>query len=135
MKEKILSFTKKDFRVDWFSGKGGGGQYRNKHQNCCRITHIESGLVSTGQSHRERPANQKEAFESLVDKLLRHYGILDKPQYAQHSDEEIRIYHEPDNIVRDKASKTTSTYVNTVEKGNLDDFIEDRKKSLVRRGD
>ena len=53
--------------MTWFSGTGGGGQYRNKHQNCCRIIHKESGAIGTGQSQRERPANQKEAFNNCVN--------------------------------------------------------------------
>lgn len=65
-----LHLTRKDFRVDWFSGKGAGGQHRNKHPNCCRITHIDSGVSTTGQSHRERPANQREAFNKLARLLI-----------------------------------------------------------------
>jgi len=67
MKQLLFSVTAKDFDIQWFSGKGAGGQYRNKHQNCCRMTHPESGAVGTGQSQRNRPANQKEAFMNLVE--------------------------------------------------------------------
>lgn len=67
MKELLFSITKKDFDISWFSGTGAGGQYRNKHQNCCRIVHRESGASATGQSNRDRPANQKEAFNTLVN--------------------------------------------------------------------
>ena len=67
---KEMHLTKKDFRVDWFSGTGAGGQYRNKHQNCCRITHVATGLVATGQSNRDRPSNQREAFRSLAGKFI-----------------------------------------------------------------
>ena len=67
MKKKLLfSITKKDFKIDYFSGTGAGGQYRNKHQNCVRIHHAESGVISTGQSNRERQANTREAFNALV---------------------------------------------------------------------
>lgn len=66
-RELLFSVTRKDFDVTWFSGTGGGGQYRNKHQNCCRIIHKESGAIGTGQSQRERPANQKEAFNNCVN--------------------------------------------------------------------
>jgi peptide chain release factor 1 len=65
-KELLFSVTKKDFEVTWFSGTGAGGQYRNKHQNCCRIIHKESGAIGTGQSQRDRIANQKEAFMNCV---------------------------------------------------------------------
>lgn len=67
MKELLFSITKKDFEVTWFSGTGAGGQYRNKHQNCCRIKHIETGIIGTGQSNRDRVSNQKEAFNSLYN--------------------------------------------------------------------
>ena len=66
MKELLFSVTKNDLDVDWFSGTGCGGQYRNKHQNCCRIRHKDSGAISTGQSQRDRVSNLKEAMENLI---------------------------------------------------------------------
>ena len=68
MKELLFSITKKDFKIDYFSGKGAGGQHRNKHKNCVRLTHIDSGVVATGQSHKERRYNLREAFEALIIK-------------------------------------------------------------------
>jgi len=46
-KMEDIHYTKKDFKIDWYSGSGAGGQHRNKHQNCCRIIHIESGFSET----------------------------------------------------------------------------------------
>lgn len=66
MKELLFSVTKDDLDIDWFSGTGCGGQYRNKHQNCCRIRHKDSRVIATGQSQRDRPSNLKEAMENLV---------------------------------------------------------------------
>lgn len=66
MKELLFSVTKKDLKIEWFSGTGAGGQYRNKHQNCVRIHHPESGAMVTGQSYRERPANVREALSNLM---------------------------------------------------------------------
>jgi len=65
-KELLFSVTKKNLNIEYFSGKGAGGQYRNKHQNCVRIHHKESGAMATGQSNRERKANIKEAFDGLI---------------------------------------------------------------------
>ena len=65
--ELLFSITKKDFKIDFFSGTGAGGQYRNKHQNCVRIHHVESGGIGTGQSNRNRSANIREALQSLVN--------------------------------------------------------------------
>lgn len=66
MRELLFSVTKDDLDIDWFSGTGCGGQYRNKHQNCCRIRHKDSRAIATGQSQRDRPSNLKEAMENLV---------------------------------------------------------------------
>ena len=66
MKSKLFSITKKDFRIEYFSGTGAGGQYRNKHQNCVRLLHTDSGVFVTGQSQRSRQANLREAFNNLV---------------------------------------------------------------------
>lgn len=65
-KELLFSVTRKDLEIDYFSGTGAGGQYRNKHQNCVRIRHPESGASTTGQSNRNRQANIREAFQGLV---------------------------------------------------------------------
>lgn len=69
MKERKLLFsvTKKDLDITWFSGKGAGGQHRNKHQNCCRIKHQESGVLVTGQEERSRKQNLQNAFKRLTD--------------------------------------------------------------------
>ena len=67
VKGKLLfSITKKDFKLEYFSGSGAGGQYRNKHQNCVRLYHPGSGVRVTGQSNRNRIANLREAFHNLV---------------------------------------------------------------------
>jgi len=44
----MIHLTKKDFKIDWYSRSGAGGQHRNKHQNCCRITHLATGLCEKG---------------------------------------------------------------------------------------
>jgi protein subunit release factor A len=66
-KELLFSVTKKDLKIDYFSGTGSGGQHRNKHQNCVRMYHKDSGARSTGQSSRERKSNLKEAFKRLTE--------------------------------------------------------------------
>lgn len=66
-KELIFSVTKKDFDIQYFSGTGAGGQHRNKHQNCVRMVHSESGVSATGQSSRSRQANEREAFKGIIE--------------------------------------------------------------------
>lgn len=65
-RELLFSVTKKDLDVTWFSGKGAGGQNRNKCQNCCRIHHRDSGVIVTGQEERSRKQNLKNAFNRLI---------------------------------------------------------------------
>ena len=66
MRELLFSITKKDLKIEFFSGKGAGGQKRNKCQNCVRMTHPESGSRATGQSAKERSSNLREAFKGLT---------------------------------------------------------------------
>lgn len=62
-----------DFRVEWFSGSGAGGQHRNRHLNCARLIHIPSGLKQERQG-RSREANYRDAMAALnamLDERLR----------------------------------------------------------------
>lgn len=65
--EPLFSVTKKDLEISYFSGSGGGGQHRNKHKNCVRIRHVESGVMTTGQDTKHRDQNLKDAFRKLCN--------------------------------------------------------------------
>lgn len=57
-KDLLFSVTRKDLDIDcFFSGSGAGGQNRKRNQNCCRIKHIDSGVIVTGQSPKSRHAD------------------------------------------------------------------------------
>lgn len=123
-----LHLTKKDFSIEWFSGTGGGGQHRNKHQNCCRITHLATGLKATGQTARDRPTNLRIAFTTLAERIIAHYQALDaRPR--ERSLEVIRTYHAERNEVLDKASGLRQTYREVVIGGELGAMIEARKSA------
>ena len=120
-----LHLTRKDFSIDWFSGTGGGGQHRNKHQNCCRIVHLETGIMATGQTERDRPSNQAKAFKELAKRLVAYYTALDEmPRYINTT--VIRNYHAERNEVLDKASGLRRPYRDVVIGGNLAEMIEAR---------
>jgi protein subunit release factor A len=126
-----LHLTKKDFKLEWYSGTGAGGQHRNKHQNCCRITHLETGMVETGQTERDRPSNQRKAFEKLAKRIVEHYRLLDDPaRVREPSTEVIRNYHAERNEVLDKASGLRLPYKDVVVSGDLADMIEARKLAM-----
>ncbi len=100
-------WTREHFKVEWFSGTGPGGQNRNKVQACCRVTHLPTGMKVTGQSHRSRAANFREAFQRL-GRMLESWIMQDirenNPQ-RKPSKETIRTYHLADNRVLDHASR------------------------------
>ena len=125
-----LYFTRKDFRVEWFSGTGAGGQHRNKHQNCCRITHIETGLRAQGTESRERAPNQRRAFMRLSRLVIAHYAAEDGPG-CQRNDTVIRTYHAVRNEVRDKASGLRREYRQVVVQADLGEMIESRHRAMA----
>lgn len=124
-----LHLTKKDFRIEWFSGTGKGGQNRNKRQNCCRITHIETGLRAVGQNGRDRVENQRTAFTTLSKRIIAYYQALDD-QPPEISNEVIRNYHAERNEVLDKASGLRRPYKDVVIGGDLSEMIEARKSAI-----
>lgn len=134
-REPVFSATKKDFKVDWFSGQGAGGQHRNKHQNCCRITHKPSGLVGMCQDHKDRPSNQRVAFERLAALLIEHYNLREKTHEGERSEETIRTYHEPRNVVKDHASGFQQEYKYVVQDGEIGEMLEARKRELMKEGE
>jgi protein subunit release factor A len=64
----LLQRSEADFRVEWFSGSGAGGQHRNRHLNCSRIWHVPTGLKKERQG-RSREANYREAMAALIAML------------------------------------------------------------------
>lgn len=122
-----LHFSAKDFKLEWYSGTGKGGQHRNKHQNCCRITHLETGISANGTSSRERSANQKEAFHTLCNRLIAYYSV---PEERRNTSERIRTYHAVRNEVIDHASGLKQTYSEVVNNGNLSDMINARADAV-----
>jgi len=125
---KEIHLTKKDFKLEWYSGQGAGGQHRNKHQNCCRITHLESGITCQGTESRSRVENQKSAFTRLA-KLLQNY--YSSEQTREISNEVIRVYHAERNEVRDKASGRTLPYKEVLSGKGIGEMIEARLLAMV----
>jgi len=67
-KNKVVLLSKKDLVIEWFSGgAGAGGQYRNRHQNSCRLKHPESGAQAQATDERSQQQNLKIAFKRLME--------------------------------------------------------------------
>lgn len=115
-----------DFRLDYFSGTGAGGQYRNKHQNCVRLTHLDTGIVTTGQEQRSREQNLRDAFKKMATRLVNCVlGDQRKARWPA-ADDTVRTYHEPDNRVVDHLSGEQQPYAIVVGKRDLSRMIEAR---------
>jgi peptide chain release factor 1 len=102
-------FDEKDFKLEWFSGTGCGGQHRNKHQNSARITHIPTGIVETSQS-RSREASYRDALTRLKQRLKQSAEYQAYKQRSQERKQQVgsgmrgdkvRTYRFQDDIATD----------------------------------
>jgi hypothetical protein len=66
-REKILTVTLKDCRVDTFRCGGKGGQNVNKRDTGVRITHDPSGAIGQSCDERHQLQNKKIAFHRMAD--------------------------------------------------------------------
>ena len=126
-----IHYTKKDFTLDWYSGSGAGGQHRNRHMNCCRITHIKSGMVEKGTESRSRVENQRIAFNRLSKRVIA--WVMAKENINKDTNNIIiRNYNEFRNEVHDKCSGLKRPYNDIVKAGNLGEMIEARRNSFIK---
>ena len=123
-----MKVTEDQFRFEWFSGTGKGGQHRNKHQNCCRCIHEPTGITANGTGSRSREDNKRNALIVCKARVERHFH-KDKERGLAGT-ERIRTYHEPDNRVTDHASGYVDSYTNVVVKGNMEDVVSARAKAV-----
>lgn len=114
-KAKVVEFNDRDFRVEWYSGTGAGGQHRNRHMNSCRITH-KSGIIATAQC-RSRENSFDEAKTSILVRLneteqaaqARARSIDRKEQTGSgERGDKIRTYRFQDNQVKDHRNNATA---------------------------
>jgi len=126
---KEIHLTKKDFRIEWYSGSGAGGQHRNKHQNCCRIIHIESGIKAQGTSSRSRVTNQRDAFNKLALMVVSFLNC-DEGKARFNATNKIRNYHGVRNEVHDVASGLKMPYKEIVGNSNIAPMVEARRKYI-----
>ena len=98
-----------DVRVDWFSGTGKGGQHRNKRQNSCRVTHLDTGYMEMRQG-RSRRANLEEALNALANRIAVEGAAQARSQVRTRKREQlgsgargdkIRTYRFHDDVVVD----------------------------------
>lgn len=129
-RELIHSLTRKDLRIDYFSGTGKGGQHRNKHQNCVRITHPETGITAQCTEHRERTRNLQVAFSRFAAKLLQHLRAEAVRARYPAPDEYVRTYHAVENRVIDHVTGHRADFESVVFGDALGEIVRQRTKGL-----
>lgn len=123
-----FSYTRKDFHLDWYSGSGAGGQHRNKHQNCLRLTHLPSGITVQCADHKSRTQNRRVAFERLRPLLEAWIREQIGEQEYPRSRELVRTYHTVNNWVVDHASGKETAWK------NIDKDFDDHVTARARAG-
>jgi len=120
-----MKLEESQFRFEWFSGTGKGGQHRNKHQNCCRCIHIPTGIKANGTNSRSREDNKRNSLAVCKARIFDAFSTDTERNRA--GSERIRTYHEPDNRVIDHKSGLLDSYKNVVINNNLAPMIDARR--------
>ena len=119
--------SKNDLKIEWYSGTGAGGQYRNKHQNSCRITHLPTGIIAKAECR-----SRQNSLDSAMAEIQRRVDEQAKRQYnsivatdrkkqvgsGQRGDK-IRTYRFQDDVVQDHITGQRNS-VKRVLNGNFD---------------
>lgn len=98
-----------DLQIEWYSGTGAGGQYRNKHQNSCRVTHVPTGITAKSEcrSRANSLAEATAAIQQRVDQVLqtKYNNTVASDRRAQVGSgmrgDKIRTYRFQDDQVQD----------------------------------
>jgi peptide chain release factor 2 len=133
IKERVLTITPDELKVDFFRSSGPGGQNVNKVETAVRITHLPTGIIAASQSERSQAQNKEKAMGVLEAKLIQkmeeeQVEAIDKlrtkakPEWGS----QIRSYVlNPYQMVKDHRTDFETSQVNKVlEEGDLDGFIE-----------
>ena len=123
---KTVTIPDSELKVEWYSGTGAGGQYRNKHQNSCRITHIPTGTVTKAEC-RSRTNSYNEAVAEIqrrvVEESTKQYNSIlasDRKQQVGSGmrGDKIRTYRFQDDVVKDHITNKSAS-VKKVLAGNF----------------
>ncbi len=128
----VVDYNESDLRIDTYRASGAGGQHINTTDSAVRITHIPTGIVVQCQNQRSQHKNKAEAYNQLRARL---YELeLQKREQAANAENatktdigwghQIRSYVlQPDQLVKDLRTGTTSTAPGDVLDGALDPFM------------
>lgn len=123
----LITVLDADLKIEWYSGTGAGGQYRNKHQNSCRITHLPTGITAKAEcrSRTNSLEQARTAIQHRVDNETKrcYNSIIASDRKSQVGTgmrgDKIRTYRFQDDQVQDHITGKRSS-VKKVIAGNFD---------------
>lgn len=122
-----------EIRVDTFRASGAGGQHVNKTDSAVRITHKETGFVTSSQAGRSQMANKEQAMNMMKAKLYQKEREEKEKEMDDIRGEQkeigwgsqIRSYvFHPYSMVKDHRTDTETGNVDAVMDGDIDQFID-----------
>lgn len=137
-----VTIKPEDIRVDTYRAGGAGGQHVNMTDSAVRITHLETGLVTTCQQERSQLLNREKALKILRSKLL-DLEIQKKEEemkkiQGEQSDigwgNQIRSYvFQPYTLVKDHRTGCEVGNIKSVMNGEIDEFINSYLRWLKKK--
>lgn len=123
-----------DVRVDIFRASGAGGQHVNMTDSAVRMTHLPTGIVVSMQDERSQIKNREKAFKVLQARVADKYEQEAQDEYDANRktavgtgdrSERIRTYNYPQSRVTDHRINYTSSRLESIMEGELDEIIEE----------
>jgi peptide chain release factor 2 len=131
-----------EIKIDTYRAGGAGGQHVNKTESAVRITHLETGLVTSCQNERSQHKNKAFALKQLVAKLYQLREAQRQEELKQFYGDrgaiawgnQIRSYVlQPYQMVKDLRTGVETSNVDEVLGGRIQEFIEAYLKGTRRK--
>ena len=127
-----IELRPEDLKRDTFRSGGPGGQHQNKTESGVRYTHLPTGIAAESRSERSQHKNDQMALQLLKAKLYRIEEQKRRAEVEKLYDEkgevawgyQIRNYvMQPYTLVKDVRTETSTSQVQSVLDGDLDEFM------------
>ncbi|MDY6935761.1 MAG: peptide chain release factor 1 [Spirochaetota bacterium] len=142
VEESEIEINPDDLRVDVYRSSGHGGQSVNTTDSAVRITHIPSGIVVTCQDEKSQHKNRSKAMRVLRARLhertemerMEKEAVIRRSQVGSGDrSEKIRTYNFSQSRVTDHRIGLTLYSLDSVLRGDLNEFITKLKKNDSER--